>query len=474
MTREVPTDSAAAAPASTASMLRRSLQLAVGGHALLLLAGLRHQLFWGISEQWPWLPTLLHWGEFACLVAYLFAMGAAWLLVMRAAGGSPDRRRLRRATFCVLLAAVLVPLLTTTDPVDYVIRGRILTVHGGNPYTQVAADFPDDPFVAFGDAGWKRMPLPYGPLVADVQGVVAGLVELMGLPPREGLVVGLLLFKLLFAVALLWTAMLLRPVAEKLAPGRGEVAFVAITWNPLLLFEGVVNAHNEPLLMVCLAAFVAAWVTSLFAVATVALGLGVLTKIVPVVLLPPFVSHAFARRRLSTVATGVALLVPVLLLWWWRFFAVDGAFDVFRRQAGLQGGSFWWALSQVVAVDLDVLVRVGRLGVVAWVAWCCLQLLRRREPRELLFAVASSLCLLALFGAALFGPWYHLWWVPFALLLGRGYLYRAATFASLIAPLGYAVWLVARRMDEPMQWCIVTFAVAVPMLAAALWRRPGA
>jgi hypothetical protein len=115
---------------------------------------------------------------------------------------------------------------------------------------------------------------------------------------------------------------------------------------------------------------------------------------------------------------------------------------------------------------LSILTTVGRALVLLWVGVCCVRLWRRPEPTELLFASASSLLMLAVFGAALFGTWYHVWWLPLGLLLGRGYLYRAAVCATVTSSLAYLIWASMRRFDGPAQVWVVAAGVVVPLLAA--------
>lgn len=455
--------------------LRRCLQLALVGWALLLGAALRHNLVWGESAARPWQLPLLNAIEAGGLLGFTVLCGVAWwraLAVVRNAG--VDAARLRRMTFLLLAAAVAVPLLSTTDPIDYVMRGRILALHGGNPYLDVATDFPDDPFVGFGDSGWKDMPLPYGPIVANLQGLVAWLAHLLPFGARVELVVALLLFKLLFAYALWTSAGWLAATAERLRPGARDAAFVAVMWNPMLLFEGVANAHNEPLVLLCLAGAVAAATASRFGMSVFALGCGVMSKVVPALMLPAVAAMALRRRELPRLALGAVATAIVALLFYWQLFSAPGAFDVWDRQGDLVGGSFWWVVHEATGVELRALVAIGRVGVLAWAGWCCVRILQRPEPRELVFAFASSLLLLAVFGAGLFGTWYHVWWLPFGLLLGGGYLYRVAVVASVTSPAAYLIWCGMRRLDDPAQWWGVSVAVFAPLLLGVLPARRAA
>lgn len=443
------------------------------GFALLIAAGFRHHLVWGESARWPWLLPLLNAGEAACLVGFVLLAGSAWWRGMALVDRVPvSTAELLRRSAPVLCAAIVVPCFLSADPIDYVVRGRILALHGANPYVHVATEFPDDPFLAFGDRPWKDMPLPYGPVVAWVQAGVAWLAHLLPVPPVAELVAALVLFKLLFAAALSAAAVALRGVAERLRPGSGARALVAIAWNPLLLLECVATAHNEPLVLLCLALAVAGAVAGRLGPGTFALGIGVLTKIVPALLGPLWFVLALRRRRLRALLLGVAALAPLAALGYWQFFRDPESFGAFRRQAGLSGGSVWWVVQQVFGVPVDRLVAIGRAVVLAWLARCTVRLWRRPEPRELLIASSSSLAALAVLGAPLFGPWYHVWWVPLALVLGAGYLHRAALATSVVAPLGYFVFAGWRRYDDPAAW--LGAACVVLPFALAAWRGGGA
>ncbi|MFN3242402.1 MAG: hypothetical protein ACE37K_12915 [Planctomycetota bacterium] len=450
---------------------RRWLCLAL---LLMVAAGLRHNLVWGRHPEQPWLLPLLNALEACCLIAFAAIGGLAWWRAWRrcAQGGAASLGQLVRISLPILLLAVCVPLFLTTDPIDYVVRGRVMAVHGGNPYHDVALDYPDDPFLAFGDRGWKDMPLPYGPLVANLQGAIAWLAHLLPVSPRIELIVGLGLFKLVFAGAMLWIGALVWRIAATLRPGSEPAAFVAVTWNPLLLDSCVANAHNDGLVLVCLALAVVAAIGSRYAIATVALTAGALAKVVPALLGPVWFAGALRTRRLGSLAVGVVLSLLAVAAFALQFFAGEqGISEVMARQDDLEGASLLWSVQRWTGLPKDQLVRIGRLGVIAWVGWCSVRMWRRPEPRELVFATASSLFALALFGSALFGSWYHVWWLPFGLLLERGFLRRFAIAATFTAPLCYLAWAGLRRFDEPAQWWIATCGVWVP-LALALLARP--
>ena len=440
----------------------------VFGLLLMVAAGLRHNLVWGARPDLTWLLPLLNGLEAACVVGFAVFAGRGWWRAWRACqpGAAIPFGRLLRLSVPILAVAIAVPLFLTTDPIDYVVRGRVLAVHGGNPYHDVALDYPDDPFLAFGDLGWKDMPLPYGPVVAYLQGAIAWLAHLLPVSPRVELIVGLLLCKLTFAAALVGAAALIWRIAAVLRPGSEAAAFVAVLWNPLLLDSCVANAHNDSLVLVCVAGAVLAAIGSRYAIATVALTLGAMSKVVPALLGPVWFVRALRERRLQSLLLGVGVSLVLVALLALPFFAERGLDEVMARQDDLEGASVLWSLQQGTGLPRELLVRLGRIGVIAWVGWTCVRMWRRPTPGELVFATASSLLALALFGSALFGGWYHVWWLPFGLLLERGFLRRFAVAATFSAPLCYLAWAGLRRFDAPAQWWIAICGVWLPLLAA--------
>jgi hypothetical protein len=97
-----------------------------------------------------------------------------------------------------------------------------------------------------------------------------------------------------------------------------------------------------------------------------------------------------------------------------------------------------------------------------------------REPcgERLVHACAGTLAAMSCCGLAVFGPWYHVWWVPLALLLERGWLHRFALAVVWLSPCGYVVWTFARRLDGAHQVAMLAMGVVLPALVAL--RRPAA
>jgi hypothetical protein len=459
-------------PLLALSLARRSCAFAL---VLLAVAGFRHHLVWGEGSPLgfrlrPWLDA----GETACLVGFAWFGTRGWLRAIAAVRErTPGPGALLRATVPLLLLAILVPPFLSADVADYVMRGRVLALHGGNPYVHVATDFPNDPFLAFGDAGWKQFPLPYGPLVADLQGACAWLADRLGapLPLRAQFVLAVVLLKAVFAAALLASAVLARGIGERLRPGGGDAAFVMIAWCPLLLNEALASAHNEALLLLTILAAVHGAIAGRFGLAAFAVGLGVLTKIVPVLIAPLLLVWALRSGRLRAFAAGALAAGGVAAMEAWRFFGDPGALDFLRRQSEVTSVSLAWTAASLLGIETATAVAAGRVVVVAVVAWAALRLWRRPSGDELLGGAAAAFAAMAFFGVAGFGLWYHVWWAPLALLAGPGFLARFAVAVSWLSPLGYVWWTAARRLDDPHQVTALVLGVLLPAVWAQRARR---
>ncbi len=458
---------------SNRSPLQRAVRQILFGLALLLLAGLRHHLVWGESPRLPFsLKPLLDAGETVCLVGFAWFGARGWWLGMQAVrDASPGTRALLRASVPLLAVAIAVPAFLSNDVADYVMRGRVLALHGGNPYLQVATDFPGDAFLEFGDASWKDFPLPYGPLLANLQGAIAWLGHCFSfLPPLGEFLLTVVLFKVVFAGCLVLSALLARDLGERLRPGSGDVAFVAVLWNPLLLNEGLATAHNESVVLLLLLLAVRAALALRLGASTVGLGLGVLAKIVPVLLAPLLLVWAVRNRRLAGLALGVAGTAALGALAWWQFFREPGSLDFLQRQSGVKLGSLVWAAEALFGIPAGAGLTVGRAFVLLVAAIVTVQLWRAPTGERLVHGAACVLAAMVCLGLAGFGAWYHIWWIVLALLAGNGWLRRFAVAATVLSPLGYVVWTGWRTLGDVHQATGLAMGIVVPALVAFAWR----
>jgi hypothetical protein len=204
------------------------------------------------------------------------------------------------------------PTLLSSDPFSYLMYGRIVGIHGGNPYVDTPVAFPGDPVLRL--VYWQHVPSFYGPIWTVISTGVA-------LAAGDNIGFGILLMRSIAAAAavscgaLVWLA--LRPAG----PAAATMAAALWLWNPLVPLESGMGGHNDPLLVVLLvSAFVCA--RSGRAVATGATWAAAAFVKVSAILLLPVLAWMLIRRdrsargsgkRLAAAAGGAALVVLGLL-----------------------------------------------------------------------------------------------------------------------------------------------------------------
>lgn len=390
---------------------------------------------------------------------------AAYLAALRVARGIPagSRPSLRAVIVggAVLFGVCTLawPGLFSTDVYAYAVYGKMQVVYSLNPLVHPPRDMGSDPWLAF--IYWRDIPAPYGPLWLGLTRLIATGAHLLG-GHRLLYLLGFKLFNLGLLAAgtgLVWAIGARRgwPAA------RCAESAVLFGWCPLLLLEGVGNAHNDLLLIV--AVLVAVWLhlRGAWPLAVMALVAAGLVKLPGFLFLPAYLvllartagSGAGAARRLA-VSMG---LVVGLTLAAYAFYTEAGASGApAAAELGWFGSSPAAALRQVIT-DTALLLR-GTLtpatlsardmyGLLRWPLWgglvalwgglaavCCL---RVRDFPGLLRA--WGLIVLSYLGiaATAFFPWYITWLIPVLALLPPGRLRRAGLLLALGGTLVYGV-----------------------------------
>jgi hypothetical protein len=340
---------------------------------------------------------------------------AAWvgyflLVFAGVVGGRLPRRLVLGATVVLALAlAVVFPASLSTDVYGYVAYGRLWAIHHVNPYLvgQEALVRLGDPTAPF--LGWG-IRSPYGPLWMWLG---AGVVDVLRPDPLFGPAVA---FKLLGSAAVVAAALAGRSLAERLEPGRGELALAAIGLNPLFLVEAAGNGHNDVMMMALVLAALARLADGKVEVGGIVVGLAAALKFVPLLLLPWFVVEGLRQggrrawvRVAITVAVGVAPLVITFVPLWAGSATLDGLRDRWAR------GRSESAAGAGALVAKNALALAAYLAASAW-------LLARRggsktdgARRIVTGWIVTSAAVITATGLWL--PWYLSW--PFAAALTR-------------------------------------------------------
>lgn len=362
------------------------------------------------------------------------------------------------------------------DIFDYIMHGRIASVYGANPFYDVSAQFPNDPFLPY--AAWQHMPSAYGPAW---QMVGIGLTWLTG----DGIIKNVLAFKLVGGIFWAASAGLVALILRHAAPERRLAGVTFFAWNPVILYETLGNGHNDMALVFCVLATILALLRRRYTLAILALVLGALFKFIPALLLPA--AGLVALRNLPDQRTrlrflGVTTLFSLVLiaLFYGPFWAGIEILDISERTrlftASLPAFFYTWlqptlgkeqaaALVSRSAATLTILFAL-------WQGWRA-----SRQPSWLSFCYATLNIFLfyLLLTCSWFQQWYSVWPLSVAALLPPGpivYLTLILGGYSLLAKHLIFGPLIYRLHPFPGMWREIWFAPTVlglPWLYAIFW-----
>src|SRR5439155_3554156 len=119
----------------------------------------------------------------------------------------------------VLHIAASAPLMLSRDVYSYAAYGRMVALHGANPYRDRPSSFPDDPFTPVLSHEWIDTPSVYGPAFTLVSAGVASLA-------RRSPAATVLSFKMLAGLSALAATILAVLACRLVRPGRAALAAV--------------------------------------------------------------------------------------------------------------------------------------------------------------------------------------------------------------------------------------------------------
>jgi hypothetical protein len=122
------------------------------------------------------------------------------------------------------------------DLFNYIFDAKIVTLYHLNPYLYKASDFMSDPMLNF--MRWTHRIYPYGPswLLLTVPLSFIGMNYFL---PT------FFLFKVLMAASFLGSSYLIYKISAKLFPENKIFNVVFFAFNPLVLIETLISAHND-------------------------------------------------------------------------------------------------------------------------------------------------------------------------------------------------------------------------------------
>ncbi|HEX9331144.1 MAG TPA: hypothetical protein VF896_04585 [Anaerolineales bacterium] len=416
---------------------------------------------------------------FVRIIVGFISVGLLYRVGIRAASQTSNRIAwmiVIGGTLVFIIIFLFMAPLDALDIYDNIFHGRILGVYGANPFRDLIAKFPQDPFFKY--PRWKNSPSAYGPVWEMLAGGTAWLAG-------NGIIANILAFKILpglFHLASVATVILYLRRSE---PQRALSGALLLGWNPVVLYETWGNGHNDIAMIfwVLLAALLIN--QKRYTLGTLSLVMGALIKFIPILMIPAAMLigyHSLDKlgsrlRFILSTSFAASLIIIVAYLPFWYGFA---SFSISRRMQ-MFTTSIPAVIYRILKPTLGLsesarVVSLGALGLLALFILVQTFRIQEQEPVEGFLQTAFNILAFYLMVTCLwFQQWYSIWLISlapllsehrrrFAILFGFWVLSKQLIFGPLIVPMmsrqpKTAVWL------EPL---LVITVLGVPWLYALL------
>lgn len=447
-------------------------------------------LVWSLQYPfWPNRNDLLDQGK---LVNYSWVAFAIWViglavwlwamasLLPRLRGQSFRLNRYLVGGTTLAIYASFMALYPTNaiDVYIYAARSRLLTEYGANPNAVQPAMYWDvDPYMRYASQEWADNLSPYGPLWNQL----AAPITWLGGDSIGAAVIG---FKLMSAVSAVAIGCLIHSIVRDAHEAWALPAALFWLWNPLVLWDGIGNAHNDVTLMLPVIAALWAWQKRLDRWVVPLLLASVLIKYVTLILLPIAIVAVWRRNpdwrdRAAAVLwslAGATFLAAVSL---YPFYDIGSIVTSAREQGSRVAASPAWVIREsvwewratVIPVEtvVDAAYGLAAIAVAIWAILCW------RNPERLPRAAFEVIFAFMLVASTNQRAWYVIWLVPLAAILIPTPPWRRALLWSVTAMLGHActiwLWYVWDFDGWGRYWyvMIIVTTVFLPVILLAAW-----
>jgi alpha-1,6-mannosyltransferase len=327
--------------------------------------------------------------------AFLAYLGG--LALLSRAGGLARRNAVVALACALQLLPLAGPVLLSTDVYTYWDYARISTEHGGNPYTDVPNDYPDDVAYPLMGSYWHDTSSVYGPgftLASEAHAAAVG----------ESANAAAWTYRVLAAAAMIALVLL----AVRLS-ARPAFAAAFVGWNPLLAVHFAGGGHNDAWMMVFVLAALALAAAGRSALAGVSWAVAIAIKWVPLLFLPLRLLEARRTgRRIDHRGLALGLVVVVAIATWQYGLSWLGA--VGPLATNLAEDRAKYAIpSRVASIGVSE-AAVAALFAAAFIL-AYFWLLREAWRGRARLALTAGLLLVC---TSWLVPWYAVWAVPLA------------------------------------------------------------
>lgn len=407
----------------------------IGFSLLLFLQYLRHKTG---DYNYPPLTKAL---RYPALFIFAFLFLIYWLFIK--AQNSYSNTRFKGVLFIwfFLLGIFLCYVfpIFSVDLYEYISRGRILSIYHANPYLHPPSDFPHDAY--FDIIFWKYQPTIYGPVwiysIAFISGFTQNSIFFSQFFVK--------FFVLIFHTLL---SLFIYKLAGELKLEKPHVVSLAYLVNPFVLIMGLMEGHSDTVMICFLLGSILLLYKKRFYSSFFLLALSVLTKFLPIILVPFYLMYMYytiaAQREFFKKAlvscfvmavTIVAMYKPL-----WGGFATFSALTIVGT--GFDSNTFPYVGYKVMSFLMPnfspLIFRYISYAIFAilYLAVILFFAAGKNKEQGLINSIFIIFTAYILFGSFQLGAWYIMWILPFLLLSKIPLKYSLCgllSFASLIS-----------------------------------------
>ena len=339
------------------------------------------------------------------------------------------------AVFSLILTFVYP--LTAQDIYTYISQSKLFIIYQRNPIFVPPSTYPTDPMMQIAGQ-WIRYGSPYGPLGIIVDALPMNIL-------KDNLLGNLIALKLIFSGFLLGSAYLAYLIVKEMQPKYAISAALFVSWNPLLLFEVIVNGHNDIVMMFFVLWAVYTCLKEEYKIGTLLLILSILVKYATLLLFPLFIIYALhslssRRAKLSYLAWvivgGLFISIAAYSPFWEGFSTLNRSFLEMR----LHMQFFMSVLMNFFpgAFDFDHAQRISRVVFLIPFIYCLF--LARKSKEDFLRACFYMLFFFLALGISNFKIWYAVWPVILAAIIPHRVVQTTAIIFACCAALSVTVF----------------------------------
>lgn len=245
----------------------------------------------------------------------------------------------------------------SSDLFNYMFDAKIIIKYHSNPYAYRPLDFPTDEWLRF--MRWIHRYSPYGPLWLGLSIIPATL-------GFGKFVLNLLTFKIFIAIFHLVNTYLIFKILIKINNKYSLIGTAFYSLNPILLLEGVANAHNDVVLATFLLLPIYFFVINKKVLAYLSLLAGALIKYIPILILPWLIRENLSKNKKVTRLIYINLATMVIFTFIFSTFRISVPFvSGGSTQTQFQAWYLFWTLpfvaltSNIFLFILGIAISIG-------------------------------------------------------------------------------------------------------------------